>query len=581
MKNKILIFFCLFVIIASSCSDSLLQKEPTARLNGEMAFKNNVTLKAYMTGLYSQLAYRSEGALYTMFLPILGDILGEDMVFGNKWYQVYPAEYSFTSDANNSAPWQLWSEAYYAVEICDNLLNRDLSKVNGLSETLAKQYKAEALVIRGMVMTDIARFFGKAYREDKSYKANPYVDKLLYNPEDPNDITYIQRNTVEEIYTKAIKDIKDALKLGLINLQSNKQSSRITEQSAHAILSRIYLDMAGEVGGANEALYLPLAKVEAENAIKGRTLMTQKEYWNGGLSEFNNESILTFGIDKNKMSKWRIFHSFHDNYDGMADDFIADLRIVEGNNWFKTITKKINIGGSDIYKTFGDMRQAFFVGEVIDWKKVSGEWVPLTYSSLMNVHKDFDASFFKTVKNSFTPNCKSAKKCGYYMYGKFPRQDRIMRSARGTLAVGDYTYIRSSEMELTIAECDARLGHFIDARNRWKKIASRMWYEGNKVELAELGDNSTSFDIANAVELAYTGRDLINLILKERRKELLGEGHRFRDILRLGIGVNRDLPGTGHYGLGKRNFPASSNDLVFKAPQSEVDSNPNISNDRK
>lgn len=581
MRNKILVFVCLFALLASSCSDSLLQKEPTSSLTGELAFKNEETLKAYMTGMYSQLAYRSEGALYTMFLPLLGDILGEDMVFGNKWYQVYPGEYSFTSDANNSAPWQLWSEAYYAVEICDNLLNRDLTKVDGLSETIAKQYKAEAMVVRGMVLTDIARFFGKAYREDKAYKANPYVDKLLYNPKNVDDITYTKRSSVEEIYTKAIKDIKDAITLGLVNLQTNSQSSRITEQSAHAILSRIYLDIAGEVGGANEAIYLPLAKTEAEAAIKGRTIMSQKEFWNGGLSEFNNESILTFGIDKNKMSKWRVFHSFHDNYDGMADDFVADLRIVEGNDWFKTITKKFNVGGADIYKTYGDMRQAFFVGEVIGWQKVSGKWVPLAYSSLMNSYNDFDASFFKTVKYSFTPNCKAAKKCGYYMYGKFPRQDRVMGKSRGTVALGDYTYIRASEMELTIAECDARLGHNLDARNRWKKIASRMWYQGNKAELAELGDNSTNFDIVYATELAFTGNDLVNLILKERRKELLGEGHRFRDILRLGIGVTRDLPGTGHYAGGKINIPANSQRLVFDAPRSEVNANPNISNDRK
>ncbi|MCH4895831.1 RagB/SusD family nutrient uptake outer membrane protein [Marinilabiliaceae bacterium JC040] len=581
MKNKILVFVCLFALIASSCSDSILKKEPTSRLSGEMAFKNDKTLAAYMNGMYSQLAYRSGGSLYTMFLPLLGDILGEDMVFGNKWYQVYPAEYSFTSDANNSAPWQLWSEAYYAVEICDNLLNRDLSKVIDLDEAVAKRYKAEALVIRGMVMTDIARFFGKAYREDKSYKANPYVDKLLYNPKDPDDITYIKRNTVEEIYTKAIKDIKDAIALGLNNLGS-ASPFRITEQAAHAVLSRIYLDMAGEVGNiTTEKKYLPLAKAEAEAAIIGTSLMSQKAYWEGGLSEQNSESILTFGIDKNKMSKWRVFHSFHDNYDGMADDFVADLRIVEGNDWFKTITKKFTVGGTDTYKTYGDMRQAFFVGEVIGWTKVSGKWVPLTYSKLMNEYKNFDASFFKTVKYSYTPNCKAAKKCGYYMYGKFPRKDRVMGNDRGTLALGDYTYIRASEMVLTIAECDARLGKTKEAIDNWKLIASRMWYAGNAAELAEVGDNSTTFDKVFENELLYTGTDLINLILKERRKELLGEGHRFRDILRLGIGVTRDLPGTGHYAGGKVNIPANSERLVFKAPQSEVDANPNISNDRK
>lgn len=584
MKNKILILVCLFSFIFTSCSDSFLENTPTSKIDGIYAFQNAATVDAYRIGMYSQLAYRRNGALYTLFLPLLGDILGEDMVYGNQWYKHYAGEYTFNIDSNNSGPWQLWTEAYYSVEMCDNLINRDLSKVKGLSSNKANQYKAEAMVIRAMVLTDIARFFGKAYREDKKYLANPYVDKLLYDPKDPDNITYTKRTSVENIYNKAIADIKKALELGLKQITKNSDAAFITEQSAHAILARLYLDMAGEVGSSVERTYLSLAKTEAKDAMAGRKLMTQKEYWNGGLSTFNNESILTFQIDKNKMSKWRVFHSFHDNYDGMGDDFLADKRIVENNKWFKTLIKDVTSEGAKIQMAFGDMRKAFFVGEVIAWHKVEKENVPLTYTGLMSAYDEFNGSSFKTMLKSFVELRKEVKNYhGYYMYGKFPRKDKRMggdeSSNRGSLALGDYSYIRGSEMELIIAECNARLGiNEAEAISKWKSVASRMWYEGNIEEKLEMGGNETTFDVVFSHELHYTGKDLIDLILLERRKELLGEGHRFRDILRLGLGVDRLLPETGHYRGGLVDIEASDSKLVFPAPQEECDANDNISN---
>lgn len=586
MKNKILIFVMMFSLMITSCSDNFLNNEPTSKIDGVYAFKNEATVDAYRIGMYSQLAYRSNGALYTLYLPLLGDILGEDMVYGNQWYKSYAGEYTFNVDANNSGPWHLWSQAYYSVEMCDNLINRDLSKVKGLSSNKANQYKAEAMVIRAMVLTDIARYFGKAYREDKKYMANPYVDKLLYDPKDPDNITYTKRTSVEDIYKKAIADIKKALELGLKQITKNSDAAFITEQSAHAILARLYLDMAGEVGGAEERVYLPLAKTEAKDAMAGRKLMTQKEYWNGGLSTFNNESILTFQIDKNKMAKWRVFHSFHDNYDGMGDDFVADKRIVENNKWFKTIFKDVTSDGAKVEMAFGDMRKAFFVGEVIAWHKVEKRNVPLTYTGLMSAYDEFNGSSFKTMLKSFVSLSMNPKKYGYYMYGKFPRKDKRMggdeSSNRGSLALGDYSYIRGSEMELIIAECNARLGiNETEAISKWKSVASRMWYEGNVLEKNEMGGNDTSFDNVFSQELHYSGKKLIDLILLERRKELLGEGHRFRDILRLGLGVDRLLPETGHYGDGLIDIEANDSRLVFPAPQDECDANENITNGKK
>ena len=68
----------------------------------------------------------------------------------------------------------------------------------------------------------------------------------------------------------------------------------------------------------------------------------------------------------------------------------------------------------------------------------------------------------------------------------------------------------------------------------------------------------------------------IDLILKERRKELVMEGHRLHDILRLGLSVTRT--GGDHF-LNKVDLVTVTWDdyrSIMPIPQAEIDANPNI-----
>lgn len=66
------------------------------------------------------------------------------------------------------------------------------------------------------------------------------------------------------------------------------------------------------------------------------------------------------------------------------------------------------------------------------------------------------------------------------------------------------------------------------------------------------------------------------LVLKERRKELVMEGHRFYDIMRLGITVTRK---GGYHFLNNTDLISPSYQdyrTILAIPQSEIDVNPNI-----
>jgi len=73
----------------------------------------------------------------------------------------------------------------------------------------------------------------------------------------------------------------------------------------------------------------------------------------------------------------------------------------------------------------------------------------------------------------------------------------------------------------------------------------------------------------------------LDRVLAERRKELVGEGHRFFDLLRNGLPIVRytsDLDQGFHYPLDaeSRSFDVNYFRAILPIPKAEVDANPNI-----
>ena len=70
----------------------------------------------------------------------------------------------------------------------------------------------------------------------------------------------------------------------------------------------------------------------------------------------------------------------------------------------------------------------------------------------------------------------------------------------------------------------------------------------------------------------------IDEILTERRLELVGEGHRFHDMMRLDLTVVRSVTDGWHVGLipDSRTFDRTYYRTIFAVPQSEMNANPNM-----
>jgi len=504
MKKYILLLFAASFFF--SCSEDLIEVDPTTKVPAKDVYNTEDAIDAVRIGMYSQLAYRGDGALYTLMFPVLGDILADDMVYGDTWYQVWGTEYAYETRATSSGPYQIWSQSYYSVEITNTMIHEiDYSKVEGFSDDKAKQYVAEAKAVRAMVHVDLARYFGKAYHLDNgASKAVPYVDKIGYSST-PGVVDLPERNTMKDIYAKAVADLNAAIPdLPLVNAGNSRYMNK---NAAYAILARIYMDMH---------MYTE-AKAAATSALEGVDLMNKDTYYQGGLSRVNDESLLVFVSDKDKYSKWRTFTSFHDNWDGMGDDFRANETLVA-------------------LFADNDLRKHFFSPES-DHENGSG----YEYHKHYLKYPGYGVTVGKT-------------SLGYYTYGKFPRIDAVIGEAKGSLGLGEYNYIRGSEMVLIIAECAAREGASgeTEAKNRLLEIQQRM------ISGASLSTNS--------------GQNLIDEIIVEYREEMFGEGHGHRLMLRLGNGLKR----TGGNHTALLNLPAGDPKFQWPVPQSELDSNPNL-----
>ncbi len=119
----------------------------------------------------------------------------------------------------------------------------------------------------------------------------------------------------------------------------------------------------------------------------------------------------------------------------------------------------------------------------------------------------------------------------------------------------DQLLIRASEMVLTGAEADARIGGITNeflARTALLTIQKRA--------------NSS------AVLSLNTGTGLVNEILLERRKELFGEGQRYYDILR----TKQNLVRTSSSHWSKLNITAGDKKFALPIPQAEINANPKV-----
>lgn len=118
----------------------------------------------------------------------------------------------------------------------------------------------------------------------------------------------------------------------------------------------------------------------------------------------------------------------------------------------------------------------------------------------------------------------------------------------------NFTGLASDELYLTKAESLARMDRLEEAMEVMMTLLMKRFV-----------DNDITVDIPRDKE------ELLDWILKERRKELVGRGTRWSDLKRLNRSGNKQTDLARHYQGERYELPANSSRYVFAIPVSEVE----------
>ena len=218
-------------ILFSGCED-FLEKEPVLQQTSELTLNtfdglNNATVGAY-TLLYGADWY---GGYF---------VLSSDMRGGNGKLKPNDAGYQFDAyiwnyTAENTE--NLWSSAYPAIARANNVINA-IPDFEGSEEELEmlQKFKAECLFIRAIAHFDLVRLYAQPYSHDKTSLGVPVITETK--------IDEPARNTVEEVYTQVVNDLKEAEKLfGDYKRTGADPKGFATKEATQALLARVYLYM--------------------------------------------------------------------------------------------------------------------------------------------------------------------------------------------------------------------------------------------------------------------------------------------------------------------------------------------------
>lgn len=309
----------------------------------------------------------------------------------------------------------------------------------------------------------------------------PYTQKDISNLGlpirlNPNDTSEAKRSTIDELYNQMIAD----LKIAAINMKSiNTDRTKASKQAAHALLARIYNSMIDPVNPD---------VTNANNAINYADSVL-----NSGKVSMITAPDLFFGSNTLVRTQWP---SLTKHYFTIASSSSETI-------WMLYRTAVTTLPNC-IDNTYNQLK--------------AGQYLPISndYYTLLNKYPTdlrnnlIDKSYTTTTGTTLatadvTYNAKSTN-CSKYSFQS------------GITNLGSMVVLRATEMRLIQAEAYAKLGNTAKALENINYVRSRA---GVPV-----------FTTTNWTTNSYNIKDLLDLVLNEKRLEMIGECQRTKDVYR-------------------------------------------------
>ncbi len=305
------------------------------------------------------------------------------------------------------------------------------------------------------------------------------------------DTEAMARNTVEEVYTNINQDLDEAVEL-LADYKPNDKN-HYSQAAVYGLKARVLLTQQKYAEAATAAVNA-IDKAEAD----GCAIMTQSELTNG----FSNITSTTGEAMYAAMTQDDQTVYFYSFYAYMSWNF--------NSSSVRTGIKCISQSTYDLMSPT-DLRRQW-------WDPTGEAEVPTT------------------------------------SYNQRVYQNRKFTARSTANAVGDFAFMRLSEMYLTAAEAFARSNQDAKAKQYLQALLAE-----RDPEYQDLGN---------------TGTALADEIMTHRRIELWGEGFRWFDLKRLGLPLDRTGSNFDETFCGFLHKDADAIGWIFEIPKKETDFNP-------
>ncbi|MEZ4909397.1 MAG: RagB/SusD family nutrient uptake outer membrane protein [Saprospiraceae bacterium] len=249
MKHNILNLIVVFglLIFSSGCSEeNLLDLSPINNISIDAAFSTPSLIESSVNGMYNAAAmgqYNSttfnngRGYVWGAAFVQQGDNRGEDVVNTATFYQL---TYTNTYDPTTANNVYYWVDGYRLINRA-NLVIEGVTKAVAdgvISEEVGNDYIGQAKFLRAITHFEMVCHFARPYDDTSNgtHEGIPYREIGVNTQSDVDTESAKGRNTVGEVYEKALADLNDAE-----NLITNTTFGKATKNAAIAFKTRINL----------------------------------------------------------------------------------------------------------------------------------------------------------------------------------------------------------------------------------------------------------------------------------------------------------------------------------------------------
>ncbi len=489
-------FLILVSGLLAGCSGSYLDTNPTNKVPDVTAFASLDNLMTSLNGIHRKMVSQdgsSQGLGGEPGFCVAREALGDDMTWQTNTWHRNLHQWNDHRVITSASCYVPW-RIYYSWILNANLILANVDQYENEDPDLHHGIKGEALCFRAWAHFQLVQMYAKRY-EAGTTNSQPGV---IYRKEPSLDP--LPRNTVEECYQWINEDLDEAIEL-LDGYDPEKRANAVrqnhfNQEIAYGIKARVALaqqDYATAATAATKALDLALAQ--------GYKLMDASQLMHGfaTITTSTNEAVWAAMTKSDQTVYFYSYYAYMSwNYNSTA--------IRQG-------VKSIGLGTYDLMSETDLRRQ---------W------WDP-------------EGSEDDLPTSSFTP---------------YPGQNRKFTAKSTSDAVGDYAFMRISELYLMKAEALARSGKYAEAQ-----------------------EVLTEFAVTRDPEYQSSGNTedaLIEEIMTHRRIELWGEGFRWFDLKRLNLPLNRVGDNWKPAFCGVTEVPAGDIRWQYRIPQEEINANPDI-----